>query len=364
MRIIWFNHRDIRHPLAGGAERTIHEIASRLVLSGHSVKWYSVSWKDAQARDVVSGIEIFRMPSNAIAHLEIPAVLRRENYDLVVDDLAHAAPWCSERFTKKPGTVCFRHLHRRSLPGQVRFPLRQALTFSEYLYPRIYRHWPFVTQSNSSITDLTNLGIDRSRIVQIGGGITEEFFRQFVKSPVPAMVYFGGMRDYKRPWECIYVFHEVLRSFPDAELTVVGTGPAINKVRRIALKLGIENRIRFTGKVPDQELATIARKAWVNVHSSTVEGFGASIIEASASGTPTVAYDVPGVSEVVERGINGVLVSDGDTKSMTEAVLEIMSSNIEEWALRSRDAARKYSWDETAGKWEDHLFRVLNRDFP
>ena len=361
---MWFNHRDIRHPLAGGAERTIYEIARRLVLSGHSVKWYSVSWKNAPPADMVSGIEISRIPCNAIAYLEVPALLRKENYDLVVDDLAHAAPWCSERFTKKPGTVYFRHLHRRSLPGQVGFPLRQVLTFSESLYPRIYRHWPFVTQSNSSIKDLTNLGIDRSRIAKIGGGITREFFGQYVKSPVPAVVYFGGMRDYKRPWECIYVFREVLRTFPDAQLSVVGTDPAIHRVRRAASEMGIEGRTKFTGKVSDQELAAISGRAWVNIHSSIVEGFGASIIEASASGTPTVAYNVPGVSEVVEHGINGMLVPDGDVKSMTEAVLEIMSSNTEEWASRSRSAAKKYSWDETARKWEDHLFRVLNRDFP
>ena len=87
---------------------------------------------------------------------------------------------------------------------------------------------------------------------------------------------------------------------------------------------------------------------------------GFSILESSAAGTPTVAYDVPGVMDVVEDGLNGIKVKDGDKKALEEAAFTILTKP-EKWWSSSVKVAEKYSWDKTSELWIKLLQEVKNR---
>lgn len=360
MNITWINHRDISSQNAGGAERTIYEVGRRLVASGNNLTWFSVSsdhrfqafWKD--------GIKIIRLPSNIMAHLALPVLLKRTRADVIVDDLGHAVPWGSQHFTDTPGTVFFRHLHARSLKGQVRWPLRGVITAMEKLYPYIYDSWPFVAESSTSIVDLEMLGISGVRISKIQPGVDTEFFRPAEKTEYPSIVYFGGFREYKRPWESLHVFRSILKEFPDARLTAIGNGPAMDRFRDTVYKLDLASQVTITGRVSSDELRDIVSRSWINIHSSITEGFGYSILEASASGTPTVAYSVPGVVEAIESGMNGITVEDGNREGLADAARKIIGSFSSRWISGARTVAEKYSWEETARKWDQHLRRCAN----
>jgi glycosyltransferase involved in cell wall biosynthesis len=360
IRIIWFSHRDLKHPRSGGAEKTIYEVGRRLVQYGNDVKWISVATDSLPVTDVLSGIKVVRLPSNAFAHISVPIILRREKYEVVVDDMAHAVPWGSENFNHSRGTVFFHHLHRKSLKGQISLPAAFLVSGIEALYPFIYRHWPFVTESKSSFKDLKSIGINSDRILKIPPGLNVDDFMTFEKTEEPSLVYFGGMRDYKRPWESLYVLKDLITSYKDIHLFMVGSGPSLDRVREISKSIGVDKYVTFTGRLSDHQLKEIVGKAWVNVHSSLTEGFGFSIIEASAQGTPTVAYGVSGVSEAVEDGKNGILVEDGNRKLMVEAIIKIIDGYSGNWECSSQSVAKKYSWDNTADLWESHLEGVLN----
>lgn len=360
MRILWLSHRDIEHPRAGGAERIIYEVGRRLVGRGHDVLWVTVRWGGCGGTCEIGGVKVFRMPSNLAAHVMVPSVIRRSSPDVIVDDLAHAVPWGSERFVENPGTVFFHHLHRRSLWGQASPPVAFVLSTLEALYPIIYRRWPFVTVSETSVADLIRLGIPGGRIAKIPPGVDTDFYAPSHKTGHPSIIYFGGMRDYKRPWECLYVFREVLRRYPDARLTVVGEGPSLSIVKAIAGDLKLNRHVDFTGRLRVEELRDLLSKSWVNIHTSLTEGFGLSILEASACGVPTVAYAVPGVSETIKNGKNGILVHDGDRRALTGAVLTILDSYSNEWVKNPREIALGYSWDRTACMWEEHLIEIAS----
>ena len=360
MNITWINHRDISSQNAGGAERTIYEVGKRLVAAGNSLTWLSVAgdykfqiiWRD--------GIKIIRLPGNIMAHIALPVLLKRTRADIIVDDLGHAVPWGSQHFTDIPGTVFFRHLHARSLQGQVRWPLRDIITAMEKLYPYIYDSWPFVAESRTSMADLEMLGISTVRISKIEPGVDTEFFRPAKKTAYPSVVYFGGFRDYKRPWESLHVFRSILKEFPDARLTAIGNGPAMDRFRDTVHRLDLSSSVDITGRISSDQLRDIVSRSWINIHSSVTEGFGYSILEASASGTPTVAYSVPGVVEAIESGKNGITVGDGDREGLADAAKRIMENFTQGWISSARSVAEKYSWDITAGKWEQHLKRCAN----
>ena len=92
---------------------------------------------------------------------------------------------------------------------------------------------------------------------------------------------------------------------------------------------------------------------------NVTEGWGLSILEASAAGTPTVAYGVPGVRDAVEDGLNGMKVEDGNRDALADAAFSILK-NPERWWSSSVEVAKKYSWDKTAELWEKLITEITD----
>ena len=123
----------------------------------------------------VDGIITHRIKGNIKTHLSVRKMIKQINPDVIIDDMGHAVPWFSTWFTDKKVIVFFRHLHARSLPGQVNFFLAKIITFVEKLYPFIYKNNLFVTESDTSEIDLINLGIKKDNIVRIPPGVDLDF---------------------------------------------------------------------------------------------------------------------------------------------------------------------------------------------
>ena len=146
--------------------------------------------------------------------------------------------------------------------------------------------------------------------------------------------------------------------YKDARLIMAGDGPSLEKVKNLVNKLEILDLVEFVGKIKTNELNQLVSSAWVNIHSSVTEGFGLSIIESSSAGTPTVAYNVPGVRDVLKNGINGYLVENNNRSAMLQKVLEIFENK--EWMISSsRNEALEYSWENATSKWNEHLESLL-----
>ena len=122
----------------------------------------------------------------------------------------------------------------------------------------------------------------------------------------------------------------------------------------------MQNYVEFTGRISSEELADIVASSWLNIHTSITEGWGYSILEASSAGTPTVAYDVPGVRDAVEDGLNGIKVKDGNRKALADAAYSILA-NSEKWWSSSVKVAQKYSWDKTTEQWIKLFEEVKSR---
>ncbi|MEM4090364.1 MAG: glycosyltransferase family 4 protein [Thermoplasmatales archaeon] len=353
MRILWLGHRDIRHPSAGGAERTMYEVSRRLVRAGFNVTLATVNPGDLKEFDVIEGVNIIRMRGNIMAHLNVPFTISNVKPDVIIDDLAHVVPWFSSYFTDKRVIAFFRHLHARSLSGQVNPVMAKILSFLEGKYGHIYKNSTFVTESITSINDLVNLGIEKERICRILPGVNHELFKMGKKFEDPTLIYFGGMRDYKRPWMAL----SLMKMFRDKnfKLIIVGSGKSSQKVETVCEKYSICDRVNFTGRLSDEGVAESLKSSWINVHFSMTEGFGYSLLEAAASGTPTVALDSPGVSEVINEFGLGLVARDlGDMKVKIEEIIE----GYRQWSNKVHENSLRFSWDKSAKEWEK-LFRSL-----
>ena len=360
MEVLWLAHRDPLNPRAGGAERTIYEVCTRLVKKGHKVTLLTGGWKDCKPLENLQEIEIYRFGKRLAPHLVLPVFLLKHQYDIVVNDLGHAVPWISSTILNKHNIVFFHHLHSRSLPGQVSPTMAKLITAFERCYFIIYHNTVFVTESTTSKNDLLKLAIKENKIIMVPPGIDHKLFHPVAKSKYPIIVYFGGMRKYKRPLEILYLLKNLLNRIGYFKLFIIGTGSEEQNMKKLANKLNVQNYVEFKGRISNKELSDIVASAWLNVHTSVTEGWGFSILEASSAGTPTVAYDVPGVRDAIEDGLNGIKVKDGDRKALADAAFSILT-NPEIWWLSSVKVSQKYSWDKTAELWAKLFEEVKNR---
>ena len=357
LRILWLSHRDPLNPKAGGVGRTIHEVCTRLAKNGHYVTLLTGGWNGCKKVEYIQGVKVCRYGRSFGPHITLPIYLAKYKYDIIVNDLGHAIPWVSSPVLGKHTIAFFHHLHARSLPGQVNTLLAKTITSIEKCYFLIYRNTPFVTESSKSNADLKNLGIGEKMIHIIPPGVNRDLFQPIEKAESPTMVYFGGMRRYKRPEESIYLIETMIHKINNIELIIVGTGPQKTHLENLVRERKLQDSVKFTGRLDDKELAKVVASSWLNIHVSITEGWGLSIIEASSAGTPTVAYNVPGVVDTIENGINGLRVKDGDKEALAEAALEILNDP-NKWWSSSVEVAAKYSWDRTAEMWDNLIHKI------
>jgi colanic acid/amylovoran biosynthesis glycosyltransferase len=127
----------------------------------------------------------------------------------------------------------------------------------------------------------------------------------------------------------IRAFAEFAREYPKATLAIAGEGPQLEELKALTRKFGIENRVDFTGFLPQAELRALYARAHFFLHPSETaadgdqEGVPNSMLEAMASGLPVFATIHGGIPEAVERGTSGWLVAERDHAGLAHALLTL-----------------------------------------
>lgn len=146
----------------------------------------------------------------------------------------------------------------------------------------------------------------------------------------------------------------VTASLPAAVLLVIGDGPQRHELERLTADLRLQNHIKFLGARSD--IAELLSVLDVFVLSSFSEGLSLTLIEACAAAKPIVATDVGGNAEIVEHGINGLLVPSDRPEALAVAVLEILTDRKK--AKQMGEAGRRkfeeeFTLDQMVKRYED-----------
>src|SRR5881628_1934841 len=113
---------------------------------------------------------------------------------------------------------------------------------------------------------------------------------------------------------------------PTARLEIAGAGDYRPALERLAASLDLGERVRFLGRVSEDEKLRLLRRAWALVFASPKEGWGITNLEAAACGTPVVASNSPGIRESVRDGETGYLVPHGNNTAMAAALDRVGAS--------------------------------------
>lgn len=147
----------------------------------------------------------------------------------------------------------------------------------------------------------------------------------------------------------IRAFSIVRQTYPDAQLTIAGSGPQAELLTALVQALELGDSVSFVGRLDPDEMAHAYREADISINPSRVDNMPVSILEAMASGTPVVSTAVGGVPFLVEDRKTALLVPPGSPEAMADAIKQIMedASLADCLAANGLQEVQKYTWPKT-----------------
>jgi glycosyltransferase involved in cell wall biosynthesis len=162
-------------------------------------------------------------------------------------------------------------------------------------------------------------------------------------------------------WKGVDGLIQALPALPDVGLVIVGDGPLSAELHALALKLGVDGRVLFAGTVPKKDVSAYLRACDLFVLNSTYEGMPHVILEAMAAGRPVVATAVGGSGEIIEDGVNGLLVPPGEPLALQQALLRMLNNPTERLNMvqKSQDTLNRFDLECIVDQTEDVLSRAV-----
>ena len=307
MRILLLNWRDIRSERGGGAERVTHEVARGLVERGHDVTWLSSRSDDQHLDEVIDGVRVIRRGSELTTRFFAPQTARRVRPDVVLEEI-NTLPYLSPLWSNAPVLLYMNQLARAVWWYEAPLVVATVGYVAEPLYLRAYRRCDAVTISASSRDDLRRVGIGGTISIAPMVADVERVAVLDAKSRVGALVAVGRLTPSKRYNHAIAALARLRMRYPSATLTLIGDGRSRRALEHAADAAGVADAVHFAGRVSEAEKAAILAASDVLVGTSVREGWGLTVSEAAARGTPSVVYDIPGFRDSVIDGRTGLLV--------------------------------------------------------
>jgi glycosyltransferase involved in cell wall biosynthesis len=177
------------------------------------------------------------------------------------------------------------------------------------------------------------------------------------------VLFVGRLAPEKELASLVRGFARVAALRAQAMLVLVGDGPCREEVYRAAGKLAEEGRIRFTGAVPSSAVHEWVQIADVFALVSSLEGLPVSLIEAMATGLPAVVSDIPANRQLVDHGVEGMVVETRNEDAIGAAIESMLSDS--ETRSRMGRAARsrigeRFSTERVAGLYETLFAKILD----
>ena len=357
MKIVAVSWRDLAHPSAGGAEVLIDRLLRGLAHRGHQVTLVCGGPVSDHEYEVVDAGGTYSQ------YLRAPWVCRSRfgNADVIIDT-ENGLPYFTPIWRRKPSICLVHHVHTDQ--WQTRFPA-PAAAVCRYLetrvMPAVYRNRTFVAISRSTAEDLQAIGLPAENIRIIESGVDVPPGEIPEKSQVPLFVSLNRLVPHKRIHLLLEAWEIACPRIP-GRLVVLGDGPQLEDLRRQAATIP---RVEVLGRVSEGTKQRFLAESWAVVSAAHHEGWGMSVMEAAAVGSPTLAIDAPGIRCSVVDGVTGVLIRASD-EEIPRAFAESWIDLAQDGERRSRMGlaahrrAAEFTWGRAVDRWLVVLEEVIS----
>lgn len=373
----------------GGAEGGTFELRSGLRARGHEVKLFSTTARppgvegasDVACYGTLSTARTLLQVANPFAAVALGRTLKAFRPDVVhvrmfltqlsplilpqlagVPSLYHAVWYravCPTGSKMLPdGTAC---RERAGLPcRRCLSPQAWAPMMAQMAMVRRWRGAFARVVANSAAVAGHLAGDGFADVDVVWNGVAERKARLPLVGP-PTIGFAGRFVREKGIDVLVRAFATVVGQVPEARLVLVGDGPDRAAIADQVARLGLADRVTFTGQVPPAEVEGHLERAWVQAAPSIwAEPFGFVAAEAMMRGTAVVATNTGGLRDIVQDGVTGRQTPPGDYEALAAALIGILSdrARAEQYGAAGRAFALAHL---THGRWLDR-FEAIYRD--
>lgn len=375
MRIGFFT--DTYLPVVHGVEVSIETSRKALETMGHQVFIYapeSPGYKDKNPNVFrFRSVRVIKKPEMRYAFNFLPVGRNFKEISHFKLDVVHAhtpfglgllAKYISER-----QLIPLIYTHHTHYPEYAKFYLKEEILLP-YL-ARVYSTF-FVNISDAVIAPslkikklLLSYGVKKKIPIHVlPTGIDLKIFKKSPKSgcrlrkefkispETKILISVGRIGQEKNVEFLMKGFAEVLKKRNDVLLLMVGDGPFLEQLKKIAQNLKIAQSVIFTGKVPHQKIPAFYQSADVFLFASLTDTQGIVILEALACGLPTIALKDDAFDDVIVDNKNGFLVKRQLPKLFAQKIITLLEdpSLYQKFSIRAVKTAQSFSEKNTAKK--------------
>lgn len=360
MNILILSWRDPQNPKRGGAEAVMFKYAKYWAESGHLVWWLGNQFSNSSEREELGKIKILRQGPNLPYHstflmlLWYPIFLlkaiytawvtiRQQKINLVVDAV-HGLPLFSPLYSTSRKILWVCEVAGTIWDKMYPFPINKiGKTLEKFIY-WIYGKTEVWAISESTKQDILLIN-KRLNIKVIPLGIDVNQFKSQTKFPYPSAIFMARLVKMKGIEAALMSAKQICNRLPNFKLYIVGGGHVdyIQRLKSYIRDNHLEDNVEWMGRASDKIRNRLYAKCHFLIHPSYKEGFGLTVLEAAACGTPTIARSGSSMNELIKHGVNGLLFDYDD--QIGQFFVKYYGSKMYKQLVRSSIIlSKKYDW--------------------
>lgn len=330
-----------------------------LSVTGENNPWVPVEWGTKSKWDIKAIIRLASIERNMGAHI-VHSHGRRADF----------AAAMAVFLNKTPALITTLH---EPMNRDMNLAPRNDLFARFYSAMLKARFDKILTVSESTAREAVDSGgLPSTKVASFKNGIDIEKFnapvdrdgvrRELNLSPEDRVIIWIGHLAPRKDPECLFrAVRKISKDFP-IRVIMVGDGVLRDSLKMRIREWGIEESVRFVGRV--SETVRYIKASDIFVLTSRMEGLSRSLLEAMAGGLPAIATDAGGAPEVIEHGVNGLIVPVGDDTALADSIRQLISNpgimkNMAELGMER--VRREYTAEIMAKQTAEHYLEALRK---
>ncbi|MCV9930545.1 glycosyltransferase [Flavobacterium sp. LS1R49] len=269
-----------------------------------------------------------RIAEYAFAPFSIRKSIRLEKPDMIIAERTTSYGFLAA--ISGVNTIAIAQQGRTDLwpEGSVLLPLKKIIQKHAFRKAHLIHAWgPVMTISMKAI------GVDMNKVLVMPKGIDLSLFSPSINTSnkIEAIVTRSLQPEYRHDsiLEAFAILHQ---KGIDFSLTIVGDGTRLQFLKDLAEDLQIENKVIFTGRIPNTDLPKLLQQSNIYISMPITEGVSASLFEAMACSCYPVVSDIPGNQSWIKHRENGLLIPIDDYTNLAEKLI---------WSFKNPDSRNK-----------------------
>ena len=342
---------------SGGAERVVSLLANKMAEQGHQVEIICLKFNDVyyKLHPEVKVTLAMQQTKNRITEVFwLRKYVRKEKPDVVIafTEGVYCFTIAALLGTKIP-VIASERLDPSAMTWKRNLLKRLLLPYADWLVVQtktIKDYFPKPIQKKTSI--IFNPVKDEALASSIENGKLK-----VENSERPRIISVARLFPQKNQEMMIRAFAKIAEKYPDWKLVIYGEGPLRDSLQLIVDSLQLSDRILLPGRT--EKVIDELQKSMIFCLSSDYEGMSNSMIEAICVGLPVVSTKVSGTDELIQDGVNGLLVNIGDEQGMTDALEKLIQDEelMKQMGEANREKASLFQIDTIVDEW----MRLINQ---